>query len=115
MASNDEAGGARTQAEPSRTGTGNLPGARLQKEDTHRKRWEAHWSEDQKDKDEKELAKRLQSLDNVFGEGITYNKVQAKLATLREDEDERWQREHGDKQYTGGKYKEDNARWEHHS
>ena len=87
----------------------------LQKEDTHRKRWEAHWSEDQKDKDEKELAKRLQSLDNVFGEGITHNKVQAKLATLREDEDERWQREHGDIQYTGGKYKEDNARWEHHS
>ena len=87
----------------------------LQKEDTHHKRWEAHWSEDQKDKDEEELAKRLQSLDNVFGEGITYNKIQTKLATLREDEDEHWQREHGDKQYTGGQYEEDNARWGHHS
>ena len=68
----------------------------LQKDDEHRKRWEANWSECQKDKDEEDLAKRLRKLDKRLGEGTAYIMVQAELEMLRETAAENGQRERDD-------------------
>ena len=69
----------------------------LQNDDEHRKRWEANWSECQKDKDEEDLAKRLRKLDKRLGEGAAYTmvQVQAELELLREKEVEDGQKGEG--------------------
>ena len=60
----------------------------FQKEEEHRKRWERNWKESQRDKDEEELAKRLQRLDGSIGEGTAYAEIQRQLQMLREQEAE---------------------------
>ena len=57
-------------------------------EEEHRKRWERNWKESQRDKDEEELAKRLQRLDGRIGEGTAYAEIQRQLQMLREQEAE---------------------------
>ena len=54
------------------------------------KRWEANWSEHHRERDEEELARRLQQLDKKLGEGNAYNKIQAELEAQREREAEQW-------------------------